>query len=303
VVLTIHDLTFVRFPERFNALKQRYLSTLTRFSARRSQQILADSLATKRDVERYFRVRPEAVHVVYPGVDGDFRPLDRGDPTDVRRLVEFRRRHGLPERLVLYLGTLEPRKNVDKLVEAFALLVRRGLPHALVLAGGKGWNYEAIFRAVETHGLQNRVLFPGYIDRAEQPLWYNAATLFVYPSQYEGFGLPPLEAMACGVPVITSNTSSLPEVVGSAGTTVDPTNVEALAEAMAQTLSDAGRRDGLAAAGRAQAARFTWPAAAEGCVAAYRRAAGGATAGPPHPSGMSAGGLGASARPGEAATR
>lgn len=275
VVLTIHDLTFVHVPDRFGRLRQRYLASLTRYSARRSQQILADSQWTKRDVERYFNVRPELVHVVYPGVDQDFRPLDRSDAADVRRLADFRRKHGLPERVVLYLGTLEPRKNVDKLVEAFAALVRRGVPHTLVLAGGKGWDYEAIFRAVETHGLQNRVVVPGYIDRAEQPLWYNAADLFVYPSQYEGFGLPPLEAMACGVPVVTSNTSSLPEVVGSAGTTVDPTDVEALTEAMAHTLGEPGRTESLVAAGRARAARFTWSAAAEGCVAAYRRAAAG----------------------------
>jgi glycosyltransferase involved in cell wall biosynthesis len=276
VVLTIHDLTFLHVPERFGRLRQRYLASLTRYSARRSEQILADSLWTKLDVQRCFDVRPELVHVVYPGVDQDFRPLDRNDPDDVRRLSEFRRKHGLPERIVLYLGTLEPRKNVDKLVEAFAALVRRGVPHALVLAGGKGWHYEAIFRAVEAHGLQRRVVVPGYIERAEQPLWYNAADLFVYPSQYEGFGLPPLEAMACGVPVVTSNASSLPEVVGGAGTTVDPTDVEALTEAMAQTLGDPGRAESLAAAGRAWADRFTWSAAAEGCVAAYRRAAAGA---------------------------
>jgi glycosyltransferase involved in cell wall biosynthesis len=272
-VLTIHDLTFVRYPDRFHPVKQRYLAGLTRHSARRAVRILADSAATKADVARIFGVDAGRIDVVYPGVDDDFRPYNPASRDDARALAGFRARRGLPERFVLYLGTLEPRKNVDKLVAAFAALVRRGLPHALVLAGGTGWNYQAIFRAVETHGLQDRVVVPGYVDRAEQPLWYNAAALFVYPSQYEGFGLPPLEAMACGVPVVTSNTSSLPEVIGGAGVTVDPDDVEALAGAMAGVLRDEGRAAALATAGRARAAGFTWQAAAEGCVAAYRRAA------------------------------
>ena len=275
VVLTIHDLTFVRYPDRFRAPRQRYLAGLTRWSARRAARILADSAATKEDVRRLFGVDAARIDVVYPGVDEDFRPFDPAHPADARRLAAFRRRHGLPEHCVLYLGTLEPRKNVDRLVAAFAGLVRRGLPHTLVLAGGKGWNYDAIFRAVEAHGVRERVLFPGYVDRAEQPLWYNAADLFVYPSVYEGFGLPPLEAMACGVPVVTSNTSSLPEVVGGAGATVDPGDGEALTEAMAQVLTDGARAAAMSAAGRARAARFSWTAAAEGCVAAYRRAAAG----------------------------
>jgi glycosyltransferase involved in cell wall biosynthesis len=272
VVLTIHDLSFVRFPDRFHPLKQRYLANLTRYSAQRARRILADSMATKRDVEATFQIPPSRVDVVYPAVDADFRPYDRDDEADGAALDAFRARHRLPEHIILYQGTLEPRKNVDKLVQAYAGLVARGLPHTLVLAGGKGWDYQAIFRAVEAHGLQERVRFPGYVDRAEQPLWYNAADLFVYPSQYEGFGLPALEAMACGVAVVTSNTSSLPEVVGSAGATVDPTDVEALTETMAAVLTDKDRAAAMAAAGRQRAAQFTWRASAEACVAAYRAA-------------------------------
>jgi glycosyltransferase involved in cell wall biosynthesis len=270
-VVTIHDLSFLRFPDRFDPLKQRYHATLTRYSARTARRILADSQSTKRDVVTAFDVPPSRVDVVYPGVDDDFRPYAAGG-TDGATMADFRRRHGLPERMILYLGTLEPRKNVDKLVEAFAGVVRRGLPHILVLAGGKGWQYEAIFAAVARHELEGRVRFPGYVDRAEQPHWYNAADVFVYPSQYEGFGLPALEAMACGVPVITSNTSSLPEVVGSAGATVDPTDVEALTETMVAILTDDDRAAAMGRAGRERAAGFTWPAAAAACVAAYRQA-------------------------------
>jgi glycosyltransferase involved in cell wall biosynthesis len=284
VALTIHDLSFIRFPERFNRAKQRYLAVLTRYSARRAARVLADSAATKDDVVAAFGVPAERVDVVYPGVETDFRPIDPSDAAEVERLADFRRRRSLPERFILYLGTLEPRKNVDRLVAAYARLVRQGSDHALVLAGGKGWQYEAIFRAVAAHGLQDRVVFPGYVSREEQPLWYSAADVFVYPSQYEGFGLPPLEAMACGVPVITSNVSSLPEVVGDAGITVDAGDVEALSEAMRAVLQDRGRAASMRTAGLSRAASFTWQAAAEACVASYRRAlAGGAAALRPEP--------------------
>lgn len=274
VVLTIHDLTFLRFPERFNRIKQRYLATLTRYSARRARRILADSAATRDDVVAAFGIPPDRIDVVYSACDPDFRPVDRANTEEMAALEEFRRRHNLPERIILYLATLEPRKNVDRLVHAYARLVKRGIPHALVLAGGKGWGYEKIFRAIEEHGLQDRVILPGYVSRDEQPRWYTAADLFVYPSQYEGFGLPPLEAMACGVPVVTSNSSSLPEVVGSAGITVNVDDVEALAEAMSTVLTDGAEAARLSRLGVQRAATFTWEAAAGACVAAYRRAAG-----------------------------
>ena len=275
VVLTIHDLTFMRFPERFSRVKQRYLATLTRYSARRARRILADSAATRDDVVAAFGIPADRVDVVYSACDPDFRPIDRDDAAQ----LAFRRAHNLPERVILYLATLEPRKNVDRLVHAYARLVKRGLPHALVLAGGKGWGYEKIFRAIEEHGLRDRVILPGYVSRDEQPRWYNAADLFVYPSQYEGFGLPPLEAMACGIPVVTSNSSSLPEVVGSAGITVNVDDVEALADAMAAVLSDPDEAARRREAGVRRAATFTWESAAAACVDAYRRAAGSAAVG------------------------
>ena len=272
VVLTIHDVTFLKYPDRLSVLRQRYLATLTRYSARRARRILADSAATKDDVVGAFGVPADRIDVVYPAYDADFRPLDPANPDSRARLADFRESHALPDQLILYLATLEPRKNVDRLVHAYARLARRGMPHALVLAGGKGWGYETIFRAIEEHGLQDRVILPGYVSREEQPLWYSAADLFVYPSQYEGFGLPPLEAMACGVPVITSDASSLPEVVGSAGMTVNVDDVEALADAMHTVLADDALAAQMRSAGLERAARFTWTAAAEACVSAYRRA-------------------------------
>jgi glycosyltransferase involved in cell wall biosynthesis len=278
VVLTIHDLTFLKYPDRLSRVRQRYLAALTRYSARRARRILADSAATRDDVIAAFGIAPDAVDVVYPAYDADFRPYDATD-ADRATLNAFRARRQLPERMILYLATLEPRKNVDRLVHAYARLVERGLPHTLVLAGGKGWGYERIFQAIEQHGLRDRVLLPGYVPREEQPYWYGAADLFVYPSQYEGFGLPALEAMACGVPVVTSDVSSLPEVVGNAGMTVNVDDVAALADAMHAVLSDPVRAVEMRHAGLERAALFTWDAAARACVSAYRSAAGGAPLG------------------------
>lgn len=274
VVLTIHDLTFIRYPDRFHPAKQRYLATFTRYAARHARRIVTDSGATRADVIEAFGISPGAVDVVYPGVDPDFRPVDPADVGQASKLASFRARHNLPDKFILYLGTLEPRKNVDRLVRAFASLVRKGLPHSLVLAGGRGWDFEAIDRAVIEEGIENRVRFPGYVRRAEQPLWYSAADLFVYPSQYEGFGLPVLEALACGTPVVTSTASSLPEVVGAAGLTVNPDDERALADAIASVVTDRVLASALSRAGPEQASLFTWAAAAEGCVHAYRAAGG-----------------------------
>lgn len=263
-VITVYDLSFLRLPEGFKRLNRLYLSHLTRRSARRARRIIAISESTKRDIVRLLRVSEDKVDVVYCGVDERFRLLDEA------QVAEFRRRRGLPERMILFLGTLEPRKNVGRLIEAYARLEREGV--GLVIAGARGWRYDEIFSQVEAMGLSNRVLFPGYVPEEEKALWYNAAEVFVFPSLYEGFGLPPLEAMTCGTPVITSNVSSLPEVVGEAGLTVDPRDVEALATAMRRVLRDAGLRRMMSEQGQQQAKRFSWSRTARETVAVYGRA-------------------------------
>ena len=268
-ILTVHDLSFEHFPHYFHPIKQRYLAAFTRLSARRAAHVLADSGSTRDDLVQMYGVPASRITVVYPGLDPDFAPVG-----DQREVADFRTRRGLDHPYALYLGTLEPRKNVDRLVQAFAALIRgpgRGLPHRLVLAGGKGWGYQAIFRAIEDAGIEDRVILPGYVPRAEQRLWYNAADLFVYPSQYEGFGFPVLEAMACGAPVITTSASSLPEVVGAAGCLVPPGDTAALAEAMWSLLSQPNAAAALRARGQAQAARFRWDTAAATCLAVYER--------------------------------
>ena len=270
-VVTIYDLGFLLHPKSFEPLKRLYLSLFTRLSARRARRIIAISESTKRDVVRLLGVPPERVDVVHCGVDGTFRPFP------MERVAAFRRRRGLPERFILFVGTLEPRKNVRRLVEAFAILKRRtaGLQACkLVIGGAKGWMYEDIFARVEELGLGDEVLFPGYIPLEELPLWYNAAELFVYPSLYEGFGLPVLEAMACGTPVVASRTSSLPEVVGEAGMLVDPRDIGGLAEAMERALMDEGKRREMREKGLRRAGEFSWERTARETAQVYRRAMG-----------------------------
>ena len=263
-VVTIHDLSFVYYPQSFQSLKRLYLQVFTRLSVRRARRVIAISENTKRDVVQQYGIPPGNVDLVYYGSDPTFRPL----PPD--QVAHFRAERRLPERFILFVGTLEPRKNVVRLVEAYAQLPVDRPP--LMLVGGKGWLYNETYARVEDLGLAGEVEFVGYVPGEELPWWYNAAELFVYPSLYEGFGLPPLEAMACGTPVVSSKVSSLPEVVGPGGLLVDPTDTVALASAMERLLTDRDAHDRIAAAGLAQAKTFSWPEAARRTVDSYRRA-------------------------------
>ena len=263
-VVTVHDLSFLFYPQNFRSLKRLYLRTVTRWSVQHAQRVITISENTKRDVMRVYGISPEKVDMIYYGLDPIFRPL----PDE--QVAEFRSRRGLPERFLLFVGTLEPRKNVARLVEAYARLPK---PRpALMLVGGKGWLYDEIFARVEALDLSGEVIFAGYVPGEDLPWWYNAADLFVYPSVYEGFGLPPLEAMACGTPVVASNASSLPEVVGEAGQLVPPDDTTALTEVLGQVLADAALRESMRQAGLAQAAKFSWPMAAAQTVGTYRHA-------------------------------
>jgi glycosyltransferase involved in cell wall biosynthesis len=260
----VHDLSFLYYPHSFPGSKRLYLRTFTRLSVQRARRVIAISEHTRRDVARQYGVPLGRIERIYYGLDPVFQPLPAGE------VHAFRIRRELPERFILFVGTLEPRKNVVRLVEAYSQLPSSCPP--LMLVGGKGWLYDEIFRRVEALKLTDRVHFVGYVPGKELPWWYNAADLFVYPSVFEGFGLPPLEAMACGTPVITSNVSSLPEVVGQAGLLVDPNDAQALAEAMERVLSSPGRRESMRAHGLEQASRFSWPETARRTVNAYRRA-------------------------------
>lgn len=266
-VVSVHDLSFMRYPEAFRRFNRTYLSLFTRLSVRRAARVIAGSESTRQDVIELCRVRPERVVTVLDGVDEAFTPAS-ADACD-----EFRRAKGLPDGYILYLGTLEPRKNIARLIDAYAALKRPGgcrMP-PLVIAGAKGWFYESLFTQVTSLGLLDDVLFPGFVAADELPWWYRAATLFVYPSRFEGFGLPVLEAMASGTPVITSNVSSLPEVAGDAALLVHPDDTAALSDAIASLLSDDALRGRLRTAGLARAATFSWNRTAAETIGVYRQ--------------------------------
>lgn len=268
-VITIHDLAFLSFPQTFRRVNRTYLTWATRISARRAARILAVSEATKQEIVRLLGIAPEKIIVTYDACDPRFTPPDPA------RLAAFRARAGLPERFILFLGTLEPRKNLPTLIEAYARIAA-DTDAPLLIGGGKGWLYDEIFAKAAALNLGDRVRFVGYIDAADQALWYAAATVFAFPSLYEGFGMPPLEAMACGTPVVTSNTSSLPEVVGDAGLTVDPRNPDELGAALLRLLNNQSLRAELRQRGLRQAQRFSWRETAERTLAAYQAAGGAA---------------------------
>lgn len=265
-VVTVYDVSFALFPDSFRPLNRWYLTAMTRRSVRKARAVIAISQNTADDLMRLWDVPRDKIHLAHCGVDAIFRPMPAVE------VEAFRAAKGLPPQYILFVGTLEPRKNVVGLVEAFALLKRQGFPHKLVLAGGKGWMYEPIFAAVERLGLASDVIFPGFVPRQELPLWYNGAAAFVYPSLYEGFGLGPLEAMACGTPVVVSDRASLPEVVGDAGLMAPPNDAPALAEAMAAIVRDRALADGLRERGLRRAAQFTWERTAAATVQAYESA-------------------------------
>ncbi len=244
-VVTVHDLSFLRFPDAFRPTNRLYLSTFTRLSVKRAARVIVGAESTRRDVIELCDAPPERVVIVPYGVSDAFTPAAAAS------IDAFRRRKGLPERFILFLGTLEPRKNIGQLIEAYAQLRERGIAGGagsavpkLIIAGGKGWFYESLFTRVTQLGLIDEVLFTGYVPNDELPWWYRAATLFVFPSLFEGFGLPVLEAMACGTPTITSNVSSLPEVAGDAAILVDPYDKESLVSAMERVLCEPDLRGG-----------------------------------------------------------
>jgi glycosyltransferase involved in cell wall biosynthesis len=269
-VFTVHDLIFRFYPEHHLPLNRWYLTLMMPRFLRAADALIAVSDQTKRDVVALYGVPAERIHVIPEGVAPRFQPVE-----DPARQAALRQRLGLPERFLLYLGTIEPRKNLIGLLDAYHALVTAGEEADLVIAGRPGWLYSPVFAHVRRLGLEQRVHFTGWIDDADVPTLLSAARAFVFPSLYEGFGLPPLEAMACGTPVVVSNASSLPEVVGEAGVLVSPTDRAALAEALRRVLADDALVASLREKGLRQARRFRWENAALETLAVYRTVAGG----------------------------
>lgn len=264
-VVTIHDLIYLIYADKHKGLKRRYLSLLTGWSVRHAKRVIAVSESTKHDIMRLLGAPEEKIVVVPNGVDKRMQPL----PAD--EVAAFRRAKGLPDRYVLSLGTLEPRKNIPTLLQAFAAL--RDEPELadvkLIVGGARGWMVDDLNKQAAKLGIGGRVMLPGFLDDADLPLWYNGASLLVYPSLYEGFGLPPLEAMACATPTIAADSSSLPEVVGDAGLLVPPTDVAAMAAAIRRVLTDDQLVAQMSAAGRERSQQFSWRRSAEQTLQVY----------------------------------
>lgn len=259
-LLTVHDLSFEIMPETLPEPLVAYLRRNVPRAVRRATHILADSESTRQDLIRLWGVPPGRISVLYSGVEPRFRPIE--DPEEQARV---RARYGLgPWPFLLTVGTVQPRKNYPRLIEAFAALVREGVfPEGhLVIVGEEGWKAEGTFEAIRRSGMAERIHWLGFVADEDLPALYSAAAAFALVSRYEGFGLPALEAMACGTPVVVSRTSSLPEVVGDAGVQVDPESVEDIARGLRVALEDPERRAALRAAGLERARRFTWEAAA-----------------------------------------
>lgn len=272
-VITIHDLAFLSFPQTFRRVNRTYLTWATRVSARQAARIFAVSEATRQEIVRLLCIPPEKIVVTYNAADARFVP------PDTAALEAYRRRAGLPDSFILFLGTLEPRKNLPTLLEAYARIAS-STDAPLIIGGGKGWLYDEIFARVEVLNLRDRVRFIGYVDAQDQPLLYAAATVFAFPSLYEGFGMPPLEAMACGTPVVTTTSSSLPEVVGDAGLVVPPTDADALGAALLRLLHDRELHAELRERGLQRARHFSWQETAARTLAVYEDVAAGRAAVP-----------------------
>jgi glycosyltransferase involved in cell wall biosynthesis len=263
-VVTVHDLTLLTHPEWHEASKVRYFGWALRRAVAAATRVLCVSATTAADLADRLDVDADRVDVTPLGTDLE--------PAPEERVADLRARLGLDGPYLLGLGTVEPRKDLPTLVRAFAALAGE-LPHRLVLAGLAGWGAGELDAAVAASGVADRILVPGYVPEADKAALLTGADVFAYPSRYEGFGLPVLEAMACGTPVVTTTGGSLPEVAGDAATLIEPGDADALAAALAKLAADPAARQDAAARGRQRAATFTWEHCATRTAAAYRRAA------------------------------
>ena len=268
-VVTIHDMSLTLYPQCHPLRRLLLNRPLMRVAVRQAAAVVTVSNSTRRDLLRLHGVPADRVSVVHEAASPAFRPI-----ADRARLERIRAKYGLPERFILYVGTIEPRKNLGRLMAAVAQARAAGIPHHLVCVGPYGWSSRDLAGSIERLGLTPFVHFTGYVPFDDLPALYNLGDLFVFPSLYEGFGLPVVEAMACGTPVITASSSSLGEIAGDAAITVDPSSTEALTEAIRDLAMNEDRRRDLAQRGRLRSRSFSWTQTARAMLAVYQRAAG-----------------------------
>ncbi len=268
-IVTLHDLAFLRFPHVLTPAKRLYHRTFTVRSLKHASMIITVSESTKRDVHELVDIPYERIQTIYPCIDTRFSNVFKEE-----QIQTFRENHGLHKGFILYLGTLEPRKNILNLIDAYVQLRQnKQLSEKLVLAGGKGWLYDTIFEKVRQLGLEQDILFPGFVSDSEQALWYQSAAAFAYPSLYEGFGIPVAEALACGTPVVTSNVSSLPEAGAGVALCVDPQDINALSEALYQAITNRQLREKCQQLAPTITQQFSAHTMVQKTLAAYEQAA------------------------------
>jgi len=285
-IIVFYDLSFVRFPEFFSLPKLFWHKFVyPKYQAQKADLIVAISESTKKDLINLYGINPEKIKVIYPGAGNEFKPMERNNP----RLLEVKEKYRLPHNFILYFGTIEPRKNILGLIKAFEQIKEaKNLPLLqirwqgfegvvkkeeeknvdfsdlkLVIAGSKGWLYKNVFKKAKESRFGKDIIFTGFIEEEDKPYLYNLADVFVYPSFFEGFGLPPLDAMACGVPTIVSNNSSLPEVVGNGAITVDANNIDELSFTIRKVLENRELKDYLTKRGLSRAKKFDWEKTAQ----------------------------------------
>jgi len=256
-IVTVHDLSFLHYPYFFTKRQNFWHRALKiKKLLLNATYIIAVSENTKRDIMYFYGIAENKIKVIYSGIDKSFKPIDRSDD----RFLKIQHKYKLPEKFILYLGNIEPRKNIESILEAYFLL-RNKNTHSelkLVIAGNLAWKHNIIKTMVKNSAYENDVYFLGYIDQEEKPYLYNLASLFIFPSFYEGFGFPPLEAAACGTPVICSNRASLPEIMNESAILINPHNITEIKEAMLQILTDQDLRKEMSLRGVEHAKQYTW---------------------------------------------
>jgi glycosyltransferase involved in cell wall biosynthesis len=267
-VVTIPDLISLLFPNMTTKRNHYHYKLLLPTVVKKARRIITVSQNSKEDLIRVLGVNGDKVDVIANGIHESFKKI-----TNDRQLTRVKEKYNLPQKIILYVGNLEPKKNIEGIIEAFSRLIKAGqIEHTLVIAGKKGWLYDGIFKIVAEQELHQNIRFLGYVPRGDLPALYNLAELFVFPSFYEGFGIPPLEAMACGTPVLTSNVAAVPEVVGDAAVMVDPNEVQEIADAIRDITGDEKIRAALTEKGFERAKLFSWGKTARDTLKVYKKA-------------------------------
>ena len=265
-VVTFHDMTYYLYPQLHTRTRRLVFPTAMRFSAKQADALITVSESTRKDAIRLLEIDPERIFTTQLGVDPSFIELNDNDEE-----LKVISKYSLPEKFILYLGTIEPRKNLPVLIKSYKQLADDGTDYKLVLVGKYGWMYQEVLDLIDDMDLQDMVYLTGYVSQEDLPVVYNLASLFVYPTIYEGFGLPALEAMACGIPVITTRVASPPEIVGDAGLLIPVNDTAALYKAMNQVLEDTALREKLIHDGLARSKLFSWERTAQLTQQVYKK--------------------------------